>query len=60
MSKDSARYTGHVGHFFPKKYCVICKKSTRKILNNFSFVMSFEDSHYTLLFRYIYGEQVIQ
>ena len=26
MSKDSARSTGHVGHFFSKKYCVACKK----------------------------------
>ena len=36
---------------FSKKYCVTCKKSTRKVLINFGFVTSFEDSHYTLLFR---------
>ena len=31
-----------------------------KVLINFSFVTSFEDSHYILLFRYIYGVQLIQ
>ena len=41
--------------FFFKKYCVTCKKSTLKVLINFGFVTSFENSHYTLLFRYIYG-----
>ena len=45
---------------FSKKYCVTCKKSTRKFLVNFGFVTSFKDSHYTLLFRYIYGARVIQ
>ena len=51
MSKDSARSTGHVGHFSPK-YCVPCKKSTLKVLINLGFVTSFEDSHYIpLLFR---------
>ena len=56
-----ARSTGHVGHFFSKKkYCVTCKKSTLKVLINFGFVTSFEDSHHTLLFRYIYGARVIQ
>ena len=60
MSKDSARSTGHVGHFFPKKYYVTCKKSTLKVLINFGLVTSFEDSHYTSLFRYIYGARVIQ
>ena len=61
MSKDSARSTGYVGHFFfQKKYCVTCKKSTLKVLSNFGFVTSFEDSHYILQFRYIYGAQLIQ
>ena len=60
MSKDSAHSTGHVGHFFPIKYCVACKKSTLKVLINLGFVTSFEDSHYILLFRYIYGAQLIQ
>ena len=60
MSKDSACSTGHVGHFFQKKKCVTCKKSTRKVLTNFGFVTSFEDSHYTLPFRYIYGARDIQ
>ena len=62
MSKDAARSTGHVGIFFfkKKKYSVTCKKSTRKVLINFGFVTSFEDSHYTLLFRYIYGARFIQ
>ena len=60
MSKDSARSTGHVGYFVPKKYCVPCKKSTPKVLVNFGFVTSLEDSHYTLLFRYIYGARVMQ
>ena len=60
MSKDSARSTGHAGHFFPKKYCVAFKKSTLKVLINLVFVTSFEDSHYILLFRYIYGAQLIQ
>ena len=59
-SKDSARTTGHVDHFFPIKYCVACKKSTLKVLINLGFVTSFEDSHYILLFRYIYGAQLIQ
>ena len=31
-----------------------------EVLINFCFVTSFEDSHYILLFRYIYGAQVIQ
>ena len=35
---------------FFKKYCVTCKKSTLKVLINFGFVTSFEDSHYILLF----------
>ena len=30
---------------FSKKYCVTCKKSTLKVLINFGFVTSFEDSH---------------
>ena len=60
MSKDSARSTGHVDHFFPIKYCVACKKSTLKVLINLGFVTSFEDSHYILLFRYIYGAQLTQ
>ena len=60
MSKDSARSTGHVDHFFPIKYCVACKKSTLKVLINLGFVTSFEDSHYILLLRYIYGAQLIQ
>ena len=60
MSKDSARSTGHAGHFFLKKYCVVCKKSTLKVLINFGFMTYFEDSHYILLFRYIYGAQLIQ
>ena len=60
MSKDSACSTGHVHFFKKKKYSVTCKKSTRKVLINFGFVTSFEDSHYTLLFRYIYGARVIQ
>ena len=60
MSKDSARSTGHVDHFFPIKYCVACKKSTLKVLINIGFVTSFEDSHYILLFRYIYGAQLMQ
>ena len=46
--------------FFPIKYCVACKKSTLKVLINLGFVTSFEDSHYILLFRYIYGAQFIQ
>ena len=46
--------------FFPIKYCVACKKSTLKVLINLGFVTSFEDSHYILLFRYIYGAQLIQ
>ena len=45
---------------FFQKYCVTCTKSTRQVLINFGFVTSFEDSHYTLLFRYIYGARVIQ
>ena len=60
MSKDSARSTGHVDHFFPIKYCVACKKSTLKVLINLGFVTSFEDSHYILLFRYIYGAKLTQ
>ena len=43
-----------------KKYCVTCKKSTRKVLINFGFVTSLEDSHYALLFRYIYRARVTQ
>ena len=35
-------------------------KSTLKVLINFGFVTSFEDGHYILLFRYIYGAQLIQ
>ena len=31
-----------------------------KVLINLGFVTSFEDSHYILLFRYIYGAQLIQ
>ena len=45
---------------FPIKYCVACEKSTIKILINLGFVTSFEDSHYILLFRYIYGAQLTQ
>ena len=45
---------------FSKKYCVTCKKSTLKVLVNFGFVTSIEDSHETLLFQYIYGPRVIQ
>ena len=45
---------------FPIKYCVACKKSTIKVLINLGFVTSFEDSHYILLFRYIYGALLIQ
>ena len=61
MSKDSARSTGHVRQFFQKKkYCVACKKSTLKVQINLSFVTPFEDSHYILLFRYIYGAQIMQ
>ena len=45
--------------FFRKKYCVTCKKSTLKVLINFGFEMSFENSHYILLFQYIYGAQLI-
>ena len=60
MSKDSARSTGHVRHFFPKKILRSCEKSTFKDLINLGFVTSFEDSHYILLFRYIYGVQHIQ
>ena len=36
MSKDSARSTGHDGHFF-KKYCLACKKSSLQVLINFGF-----------------------
>ena len=46
--------------FLPRKYCVACKKSTLKILINHGFVTSFEDIHYILLFRYIYGAQLMQ
>ena len=46
--------------FFSIKYCVVYKKSTLKVLINRGFVTSFEDSHYILLFRYIYGAQLIQ
>ena len=60
MSKDSARSTGHVDHFFPIKYCVACNKSTLKVLINLGFVTSFEHSHYILFFRYIYGAQLMQ
>ena len=60
MSKDSARSTGHVGHFLSKKYCVNCKKTTLKLEINFGFVTSFKDNHYILLFRYIYVAQLIQ
>ena len=62
ISKDSARSTGHVGHFplSPKKCCVACKKSTLEILIDLGFVTSFEDSHYILLFRFICGAQLIQ
>ena len=60
MSKDSSRSTGHVDHFFPPKYCVACKKSKLKVLINLGFVTSFEGSLYILLFRYIYGAQLIQ
>ena len=45
---------------FSNTYCVASKKSTLKVLINFGFVTSFEDSHYILLFRYIYGAQLIQ
>ena len=69
ISKDSARSTVvllfyfctlYFWYFFPKRYCVACKKSTLKVLINFGFVTSFEDSHFILLFRYIYGAQLIQ
>ena len=43
-----------------KKYCVTSKELTRKVLINFGFVTSFEDSHYILLFRYIDDARVIQ
>ena len=43
-----------------KKYYVAWKKSTLKVLINLGFVTSFEDSHYILLFRCIYGAQLIQ
>ena len=46
--------------FFSIKNCVACKKSTLRILINLDFVTSFEDGHYILLFRYIYGAQLIQ
>ena len=46
--------------FFQIKYCVACKKSTLKVLINLGFVTSFEDSHNILLFRYIYGAQLMQ
>ena len=45
---------------FSQKYCVVCKKPTLKDLICFGFVTSFEDSHCILLFRYIYGAQLIQ
>ena len=45
MSKDSVHSIGHVGHLFPKKYCIACKKSMLKVQINLSFVTSFEDSH---------------
>ena len=50
MSKDSARSTGHVGYFFPKKYCATCKKSTIKVLINFGFVTLFELTVITFCF----------
>ena len=43
-----------------QKYCVACKKSTLKVLNNFGIVTSFEDSHYILLFRYICSAHLMQ
>ena len=45
---------------FSKKYFVTHKKSTLKVLINFGFVTSFEDSHYILLLRYNFGAQLIQ
>ena len=45
---------------FFSKHCVACKKSTLKIKINYCFVTSFENSHYILLFGYIYGAQLIQ
>ena len=61
MSKDSARSTGHAGHFFPKKKILrSLQEINAKIFMNLGFVTSFEDSHYILLFRHIYGAQLIQ
>ena len=60
MPKRFTRSTGHVGHFFPKTILRSLKEITFKVLINFGFVTSFEDSHYILLFRYIYGAQHIQ
>ena len=45
---------------FSKRYCVVCKKWTLKVQINPSFVTPFEESHYILLFRYIYGAQIVQ
>ena len=60
MSKDSAHSPGHDGHFFPQKYCVACMKSMFKVQINISFVTSNDHSHYSPLFLYIYGAQIIQ
>ena len=59
MSKDSSTFHWSYRLLFSQKYCVACKKSTLKVLINLGFVTSFEDSHYILLFRYIYGAQLI-
>ena len=39
---------------------VACRKLTLKVLINLGFVTSFEDGHYILLFRNIYGAQLMQ
>ena len=59
MSKDLARFTGHVNQFFHNKILRANKKSTLKVLIDLGFLTSFEDSHYIMLFRYIYDAQPI-
>ena len=53
IKRFSTFHRGHVDHL-KKKYCVACKKWTLKVVVNFGFVTSFEDSHYILLLVFLF------
>ena len=59
VSKNLARFTGHVDCFSSRNIAYFKRYHSLTFQFIRGFVMSFNDNHYIMLFRYIYGARIL-